>query len=75
LSVTVLHLKSKAGPDGKVEFDTGMPGADVDIVASVKPKVSDEQWKKEMGELLDSLGEVHLERLPRKPMRDRWSDE
>jgi hypothetical protein len=73
--MTVLHFKSKAGPDGKVQIDTGIPGAEVDIVASVQEKpVSDEQWKKEMGELLDSLGEVHLQQLPRKPMRDRWSE-
>jgi len=73
--MTVLHLKSKAGPDGKVQFDTGIPGAEVDIVASVKDKpMSDEQWQKEMGDLLDSLGELHLELLPRKPMRDRWSE-
>jgi len=73
--VTVLHLTSKAGPDGKVEFDTGMPDAEVDIVASIKPKpVSDEQWKKEMRELLDSMGDIHVEAYPRDPVRDPWSE-
>lgn len=72
--MAVLHLKSTAGPDGIVTFDAGTPGAEVDIVASVKPKISDDQWRKEIGELLDSLGDVHLERYPRRPMRDRWSE-
>ena len=73
--MTVLHLKSTAGPDGTVKFDTGIPGAEVDIIASIKGKpVSDEQWKKEMRELLDNLGEVHLEEYPKHPLRDRWSE-
>ena len=72
--MTVLHLKSKAGPDGIVRFDAGVPGADVDIVASVKDKpISDEQWKKEMRELLDSMGDIHVEAYPRTPLRDPWS--
>ena len=73
--MTVLHLKSKAGPDGKVQFDTGIPGAEVDIVASVKDKpISDEQWKKEMREILDSMGDIHVETYPRVPMKDPWSE-
>jgi hypothetical protein len=73
--MTVLHLKSKAGPDGTVQFDTGVPGAEVDIVASIKgAPISDEQWKKEMGELLDSMGDIHVETYPRTPVRDPWSE-
>ncbi len=58
-----------------VHFDAGAPGADVDIVASVKEKpISDEQWKKEMRELLDSMGDIHVESYPRHPVRDPWSE-
>ena len=73
--MTVLHLKSKAGPDGMVHIDTGIPGAEVDIVATVSTEISDEQWRKEMRALLDSMGDVHLERLPRHPMKDPWGGE
>lgn len=72
--MTVLHLKSKAGHDGIVKFDAGIPDAEVDIIASVTPKMSDEQWRKEMGEILDSMGDVHLETYPRHPVRDPWSE-
>ena len=74
--MTVLHLKSKAGPDGIVQFDAGIPGAEVDIVASVKDKpISDEQWKKEMRELLDSMGDIHVDASPRTPLLYPWSDQ
>ncbi len=72
--MTVLHLKSKAGPDGIVKFDVGEPGADVDIVASVTPRISDEQWRKEMRDILDSMGDIHVEVYPRNPVRDPWSE-
>jgi len=75
--MSVLHLTSKAGPDGVVQFNTGVPGAEVEIVASVKSTpITDEQWKKEMRELLNSMGEnFPVEALPRKPMKDPWSEE
>ena len=71
--MTVLHLKSKAGSDGMVQFNAGVPGAEVDIVASVTDQISDEKWREEMRRLLDSLGDVHLETYPRHPLRDPWS--
>lgn len=74
--MTILHLKSVAGPDGKVyigPMDVGRPGAEVDITLSVKDQISDEQWRREMRDLLDSMGNIHVEAYPRHPVRDPWS--
>jgi hypothetical protein len=38
--VTVLHLKSKAGPDGIVKFDAGVPGAEVRATLEIEPDAS-----------------------------------
>jgi hypothetical protein len=77
--MTILHLKSKAGPDGKVhlgDMDVGVPHADVDITLAVNQQpVDDVAWKAEMRKLLDDLGDVHLEELPRTPLRDPWKEE
>jgi hypothetical protein len=78
MTTTVLHLKSKAGPDGKVhlgDMDVGQPGADVDIVVSInKKQLTQEEWRREMEALLNDMADVHLETYPRNPVRDPWSE-
>jgi hypothetical protein len=53
----------------------GVPNADVDVTVTVKSTMSDDQWKQEMRELLDSMGDIHVESLPRTPMKDPWGEE
>jgi len=78
--MTVLHLKSKTGPDGKIrlgEMTLGIPDAEVDVTVSVTsspPITSDAAWKARMRKLLSEIGNVHVEAYPRKPMRDPWGD-
>jgi hypothetical protein len=77
--MTVLRLKSKAGPDGKAhlgDLDVGIPNAEIDVTVTVKPEaIDDATWKREMRRLLDDLGDVHLEELPRTPYKDPWKEE
>jgi hypothetical protein len=75
--MTVLHLQSTTGPDGTVhvgDVPMGVPDAEVDITLTVKERISDEQWRKEMREILDSMGDIHVESYPRHPLRDPWSE-
>jgi len=77
--VTIFHLKSKAGPDGKAhlgDVDVGVPNVDIDIVVSIPKRIlTQEQWRAEMELVLAGMTDVHLEELPRKPYEDPWREE
>ena len=76
--MTILHVKSKSGPDGKVhlgDMDVGIPDAEVDVTVAVKSDLlNDVAWKTEMRKLLNELGEVHVQELPRTTLRDPWKE-
>ena len=78
MTTAIFHLKSKAGPDGKIrlgEVDVGKPGADVDIVFSVQQQaLPQEEWRRRMESLLNDMSDVPLEAYPRHPVRDPWSE-
>jgi hypothetical protein len=75
--MTVLHLESKTGPDGTMrlgDIPLGVPDAKVNITLTVETRISDDLWRKEMREILDSMGDIHVESYPRHPVKDPWSE-
>jgi hypothetical protein len=56
--MTIFHIKSKAGPDGKIhlgEMDVGVPNADVDVTVSFRTDQSalnDEELKRQWEEFV-----------------------
>lgn len=80
--MTILHLKSKAGPDGKLrlgEMDVGVPNADVNVtleLPSGQSAAGDEELKRRWEEFVKrtagSIGDPEFKRHPQGgfPLRE-----
>ena len=72
--MTVLHLKTKAGPDGIVHLDAGVPGADVratlEIDSNTAAKTDEERRVEWQAFVKRTAGSIQNPTFRRHPQPD-----
>ena len=71
--MTTMHIQGKTDGEGKLGIVIGVPNTEVNIAVSWENTTqSQEQWRQEMQQILDSMSDVHLEESPKTMIRDPW---